>query len=84
MGRGDEQATVAKLRSDLRRLYGEHAETVLSFMLRTYRHGGTEAASTPCLIGSRTPTSAVVPISGSTRAKPATRWPVQSISAGSA
>ena len=43
MGRGDEQATVAKLRSDLRRLYGEHAETVLSFMLRTYRHGGTEA-----------------------------------------
>jgi len=43
MGRGDEQATVAKLRSDLRRLYGEHAETVLSFILRTYRHGGTEA-----------------------------------------
>jgi len=43
MGRGDEQATVAKLRSDLRRLYGEHTETVLSFMLRTYSHGGTEA-----------------------------------------
>jgi predicted DNA-binding transcriptional regulator AlpA len=43
MGQGDEQATVAKLRSDLRRLYGEYAETVLSFMLRTYRHGGTEA-----------------------------------------
>ena len=42
MGRGDEPAVVDYLRRDLRRLYGEHAETVLMFMLRTYRHGGTE------------------------------------------
>jgi hypothetical protein len=34
---------VVYLRRELTRLYGEHAETVLSFMLRTYRHGGTEA-----------------------------------------
>jgi len=32
----------------------------------------------------KNPTSAVAPISGSTRAKRATRWPVPSISAGSA
>jgi hypothetical protein len=42
MGRGDEPAVVDYLRRDLRHLYQEHAETVLMFMLRTYRHGGTE------------------------------------------
>jgi len=41
-GKGDEAAVLAQLRQSLRRTYGEHAETVLSFMLRTYVHGGTE------------------------------------------
>jgi hypothetical protein len=52
------------------------------------RPGGprSAASSARCsrLIGSRTPTAAAAPISGSTRARPATRWPVPSISAGSA
>ena len=43
MGHGDEAAVVVYLRRELTRLYGEFGETVLSFMLRTYRHGGTEA-----------------------------------------
>jgi hypothetical protein len=30
------------MRQSLRRTYGEHAETILSFMLRSYAHGGTE------------------------------------------
>jgi hypothetical protein len=41
MGRGDEPAVLVQLRQQLRRTYGEHAETVLVFMLRTYAHGGT-------------------------------------------
>jgi hypothetical protein len=39
---GDEPAVLAQLRQNLRRIYGEHAETVLIFMLRTYQQGGTE------------------------------------------
>jgi hypothetical protein len=35
MGRGDEGDYLAYIRRDLRRLYGEHGETVLLFMLRT-------------------------------------------------
>jgi hypothetical protein len=42
MGRGDEPAVIAYLRRDLRRLYGEHGETVLRFMLRTHRHDGAD------------------------------------------
>jgi hypothetical protein len=41
-GRGDEPMILAHLRQSLRRTYGEHAETVLMFMLRSYAHGGTE------------------------------------------
>src|SRR6266853_4338055 len=40
---GDERAVVAQLRNELTELYAEFAETVLRFMLNTYRHGGTEA-----------------------------------------
>jgi hypothetical protein len=43
MCRGDERAVVAELRNELTELYTEFAETVLRFMLNTYRHGGTEA-----------------------------------------
>jgi len=43
MGRGDEAAVIAHLRRDCRIKYGEMAETVMLFMLRTYRHGGTDA-----------------------------------------
>jgi predicted DNA-binding transcriptional regulator AlpA len=43
IGRGDEGAVVVELRKEMTRLYGEFGETVLMFMLRTYRHGGTEA-----------------------------------------
>jgi hypothetical protein len=42
MGKNDEPAVLAQLRQNLRRTYGKHAETVLSFMLRTYQHGGAE------------------------------------------
>jgi hypothetical protein len=42
MGRGEEADVVAQMRRDCRRLYGEFAEVVLVFMLKTYRHGGTE------------------------------------------
>jgi hypothetical protein len=42
MGKGDEPSVLAQMRQHLRRTYGEHAETVLGFMLRTYAHGGTE------------------------------------------
>jgi hypothetical protein len=42
MGRGDEAAVVTHLRRDCRIKYGEFAKMVLLFMLRTYRHGGTE------------------------------------------
>jgi hypothetical protein len=42
MGKGDEPMILAQLRQSLRRTYGEHTETVLRFMLRTYVHGGTE------------------------------------------
>jgi hypothetical protein len=34
MGKGDEAMILAQLRQNLRRAYGEHAETVLRFMLR--------------------------------------------------
>jgi hypothetical protein len=40
MERDDEPMVLAQLRQNLRRIYGEHAETVLIFMLRTYQHGG--------------------------------------------
>jgi hypothetical protein len=43
MRSGDERAVVVELRKDLTELYGEFSETVLRFMLKTYRHGGTEA-----------------------------------------
>jgi hypothetical protein len=43
MGRGDEGRVVAELRNELTRLYGEFSETVLMFMLKTYRHHSTEA-----------------------------------------
>jgi hypothetical protein len=43
MGRGDEPLMVAQVRRDIRRLYGEFAEIVLQFMLRTYRHRDTSA-----------------------------------------
>jgi hypothetical protein len=42
MGKGDEPVVLAQMRQSLRRTYGEHAETILSFMLRSYAHGGTE------------------------------------------
>jgi hypothetical protein len=42
MGKGDEAAVLAQMRQHLRRTYREHDQTVLSFMLRTYAHGGTE------------------------------------------
>jgi hypothetical protein len=42
MGKGDEPVVLAQMRPHLRRTYGEHAETVLSFMLRSYAHGGTD------------------------------------------
>jgi hypothetical protein len=43
MGKGDEAMIFAQLRQHLRRTYGEHAETVLMFMLQTYRHRDTSA-----------------------------------------
>jgi hypothetical protein len=45
MGRGEGPAVIAFLRRDLRRLYGEHAETVLAFMLRpgVFDASGVEA-----------------------------------------
>jgi hypothetical protein len=43
MGRGEEGAVVVELRKALMRLYGEFGETVLTFMLKTYRHHSTEA-----------------------------------------
>jgi hypothetical protein len=42
MGKEDEPMVLAQLRQNLRRIYGEHAETVLVFMLASYQHGGTE------------------------------------------
>jgi hypothetical protein len=42
IGKGDDPALLAYMRRDLHRRYGEFAEIVLLFMLRTYRHGGTE------------------------------------------
>jgi hypothetical protein len=43
MGPGEERAVVAGLRKELTDVYGEFSETVLRFMLKTYRHGGTAA-----------------------------------------
>jgi hypothetical protein len=43
MGPGEERAVVAGLRKELTELYCEFSETVLRFMLKTYRHGGTAA-----------------------------------------
>jgi hypothetical protein len=42
LGRGDAPGAVMWLRRDLRRLYGEHGETILQFMLRTYDHHDIE------------------------------------------
>jgi hypothetical protein len=42
-GKGDEPDVIAQMRRDTRRLYGEFAEIVLQFMLRTYRHRDTSA-----------------------------------------
>jgi hypothetical protein len=41
-GKDEETDLLAYMRRDLRRRYGEFAEIVLLFMLRTHRHGGTE------------------------------------------
>jgi hypothetical protein len=40
MGKGDEPMVLAQIRRQLRARYGEFAELVLGFMLRTYRHDG--------------------------------------------
>jgi hypothetical protein len=40
--KGDEPFVLARMRQDLRVRYGEFAETVLGFVLRTYQHGGVE------------------------------------------
>jgi hypothetical protein len=42
MGKGDEPVVLDQMRRQLRARYGEFAEIVLLFMLRSYRHGGTE------------------------------------------
>jgi hypothetical protein len=42
MGRDDEAVTVQMLRHKFRRLYGEYAERVLVFCLRTYQHSHAE------------------------------------------
>jgi hypothetical protein len=42
MGKGDEPVILAQLRQSLRQTFGEDAEIVLTFMLKTYAHGGTE------------------------------------------
>jgi hypothetical protein len=42
MGKNDEPIVLAQMRRDLRIRFGEHSQDVLLFMLRTYRHGGTE------------------------------------------
>jgi hypothetical protein len=42
MGKGDEPSVLAQLRQRLRRTYGEHADLILIFLLKSYRHGGTE------------------------------------------
>jgi hypothetical protein len=42
MGKGEEPSVLAQMRQHLRRTYGEHAEAVLGFMLRTYAHGSTD------------------------------------------
>jgi hypothetical protein len=51
VGKGDEAGLLAYMRQDLRKRYGpELGEIVLLFMLRTYRHGGTDkllALTTP-------------------------------------
>jgi hypothetical protein len=41
-GTDDEGPLLAHMRRDFRGRYGEFAETVLLFILRTYRHGGIE------------------------------------------
>jgi hypothetical protein len=43
LGRGDEPDAIAQMRRHTRRLYGEFAEIVMLFMLRTYRHRDTSA-----------------------------------------
>jgi hypothetical protein len=40
MGKGDEPMVLDQMRRQLRARYGEFAELVLGFMLRTYRHDG--------------------------------------------
>jgi hypothetical protein len=40
MGKGDEPIVLAQIRRQLHARYGEFAEIVLGFMLRTYRHDG--------------------------------------------
>jgi hypothetical protein len=39
---GNERAVLAEIREELTKLYGVFAETVLTFMLKIYRHGGIE------------------------------------------
>jgi hypothetical protein len=43
MGRGDEPDVIAQMRRHTRRFYGEFAEFVMLFMLRTYKHRDTSA-----------------------------------------
>ena len=42
MGRGDEAATIQRLRREFRVLYGDYAERVLAFCLRNYHHAHGE------------------------------------------
>jgi hypothetical protein len=42
MGKNDEPTVLAQMCRDLRIRFGEHSQDVLLFMLRTYRHGGTQ------------------------------------------
>jgi hypothetical protein len=42
MGRGGAPQTLAWIRRDLHRLYGEHGEAVLAFMLRVSQHAGAD------------------------------------------
>jgi hypothetical protein len=42
MGKGDEPSILGQMRQHLGRIYGEHAEIVLRFMLRTDPHHRTE------------------------------------------
>jgi hypothetical protein len=42
MGRGEEAVTVQRLRREFRALYGDYAERVLAFCLRSYQHAHSD------------------------------------------